>query len=47
MSSHKASELGIRRSIKIAKFLVQNDITVISCLAEGIDIIAHKTAIEF
>lgn len=47
VGSRKVSELGIRRARKIAKLLVQNDITVVSGLAEGVDSIAHKTAIEF
>jgi len=47
VGSRKVSELGIRRARKIAKLLVQNDITVVSGLAEGVDSIAHKNAIEF
>ncbi len=47
VGSRKVSELGIRRARKIAKLLVQNDITVVSGLAEGVDSGAHKTAIEF
>ncbi|MFC4163345.1 DNA-processing protein DprA [Epilithonimonas zeae] len=46
VGSRKVSDLGVRRARKIAKLLVQNDITVVSGLAEGIDTIAHKTAIE-
>ncbi|MCT3788709.1 DNA-protecting protein DprA [Elizabethkingia anophelis] len=46
VGSRKVSELGVRRARKIAKFLVQNDITVVSGLAEGIDSIAHRIAIE-
>lgn len=40
VGSRKVSELGIRRTRKIAKVLVQNDITVVSGLAEGVDSIA-------
>lgn len=39
----KVSELVVRRVRKI----VQNDINVVSNLVEGVDSIAHKTAIEF
>lgn len=46
VGSRKVSELGVRRARKISKFLVENDITVVSGLAEGVDTIAHKTAIE-
>ncbi|MDH0675591.1 MULTISPECIES: DNA-processing protein DprA [Empedobacter] len=45
VGSRKISELGIRRAEKITKFLVESGITVVSGLAEGVDTIAHKTAI--
>ncbi|MEY8758954.1 DNA-processing protein DprA [Chryseobacterium tongliaoense] len=47
VGSRKVSELGVRRARKITRILVQNDITVVSGLAAGVDTIAHKTAIEF
>ena len=47
VGSRNVSELGVRRARKIAKLLVQNEITVVSGLAQGVDSIAHKTAIEF
>ncbi|SMO71836.1 DNA processing protein [Chryseobacterium rhizoplanae] len=47
VGSRKVSELGLKRTHKIARFLVKNDITVVSGLAEGVDSIAHRTAIDF
>ncbi|MGE8511938.1 MAG: DNA-processing protein DprA [Chryseobacterium culicis] len=47
VGSRKVSDLGVRRARKITKLLVKNDITVVSGLAEGVDTIAHKTAIDF
>lgn len=47
MGSRKVSDLGVRRARKITKLLVKNDITVVSGLVEGVDTIAHKTAIDF
>ncbi|MFP3594734.1 DNA-processing protein DprA, partial [Chryseobacterium sp. SIMBA_038] len=46
VGSRKVSDLGVRRARKISKFLVENNITVVSGLAEGVDATAHKTAIE-
>jgi DNA processing protein len=37
---------GVARAQRVARLLVQNDITVVSGLADGIDTVAHKTAIE-
>ncbi|MHA6697222.1 DNA-processing protein DprA [Chryseobacterium sp. A321] len=47
IGSRKVSELGVRRTRKIARLLVENEMTVVSGLAEGVDSIAHRTAIEF
>lgn len=46
VGSRKISDLGIKRAEKITKFLVKSGITVVSGLAEGVDTIAHKTAIN-
>ncbi len=46
VGSRNISDLGIRRTQKISKFLIKNDITVVSGLAEGVDTIAHTSAIE-
>lgn len=46
VGSRKISELGIKRAEKVAEFLVKVGITVVSGLAEGVDTIAHKTAIK-
>ncbi|MCJ7589515.1 MAG: DNA-protecting protein DprA [Candidatus Aminicenantes bacterium] len=40
------SELGKKRTAKLTKALVQNSCIIISGLAEGVDTIAHLTAIE-
>lgn len=47
VGSRKVSDLGIKRTQKITQHLVKHKITVVSGLAEGVDAIAHKTAIEF
>lgn len=45
VGSRKASPAGLRRAQFISKWLVNADITVVSGLAEGIDAVAHQTAI--
>jgi DNA processing protein len=45
VGSRKASEAGLRRAAKIAKSLVQHEVTVLSGLAKGIDAAAHTSAI--
>lgn len=46
VGSRKASREGISRARSLTKTLVEYDITVVSGLAEGIDAVAHETAIE-
>lgn len=46
VGSRKASKEGIRRSEIFTEELVRHNITVVSGLAEGIDSIAHETAIK-
>ncbi|MBX5021189.1 DNA-processing protein DprA [Rhizobium lentis] len=46
VGSREASENGIRRAAKIARELVDRGFTVVSGLAKGIDIAAHKAAVE-
>jgi DNA processing protein len=46
VGARKASEAGIKRAKRIAKLLVDNQITVMSGLAEGIDTAAHQAALE-
>ena len=46
IGSRAASEHGLSRAKEIAKFLAENNITVVSGLARGIDTASHKTAIE-
>lgn len=46
VGSRKPTDLGKRRAKDVSKLLVQNGITVVSGLADGVDAIAHATAIE-
>lgn len=46
VGSRKASSEGIARARSITKTLVKHGITVVSGLADGIDSVAHETAIE-
>jgi len=46
VGSRKVSELGAKRAKFITQKLVSHGITVVSGLAEGVDTIAHSTAIE-
>jgi DNA processing protein len=46
VGSRKASEKGIRRARELTKALVKRGAVVVSGLAEGIDTVAHETAIE-
>lgn len=45
VGSRKASPEGIKRAQAFTEALVRHDITVVSGLAEGIDTVAHETAI--
>jgi len=46
VGSRKASREGLARARAFTKALVEHGITVVSGLAEGIDTVAHETAIE-
>lgn len=46
VGSRKVSDLGARRALSFAEALVRHGITVVSGLAEGVDTIAHKSAIR-
>ena len=46
IGTRNPSEEGIKNAEKITKFLVENDIVVVSGLAKGIDTIVHETAIR-
>jgi DNA processing protein len=46
VGSRKASEDGVKRAKRLARELVERDFTVVSGLAEGIDIAAHTSAIQ-
>lgn len=46
VGSREATDEGVRRATKIARELVDKKFTVVSGLAKGIDIAAHKAAIE-
>jgi len=47
VGTRKPSEQGIKLTQELVKHLVRERWTVVSGLAEGIDTVAHKTAIEF
>jgi DNA processing protein len=46
VGSRKASDEGVKRARRLARELVEREFTVVSGLAEGIDIAAHTSAIE-
>lgn len=46
VGSRKASDAGLKRTKQFAEALVRHGITVVSGLAEGIDTVAHETAIR-
>ena len=46
IGSRKASRQGIKNTQKITKMLVENKVTIVSGLAEGIDTAAHVTALN-
>lgn len=46
VGSRNATDAGLRRAAKLARFLAANDVTVVSGLAKGIDTAAHRAAIE-
>lgn len=46
VGTRQVSEDGARRTRKLVKGLVEHDFTIVSGLAQGVDTIAHETAIE-
>jgi DNA processing protein len=46
VGARKASQEGVKRAKRIARLLVENQFTVMSGLAEGIDTAAHQGALE-
>lgn len=46
VGSRKPSENGIKRAKKLVKMLIEDDFTIYSGLAEGIDTAAHTSALE-
>ncbi len=46
VGARNASSAGIKRAAKLARMMVENDFTVMSGLAAGIDKVAHQAAIE-
>lgn len=46
VGSRKASDIGIRRAAKLARLLVERNVTVVSGLAAGIDGAAHTEAMR-
>lgn len=47
VGTRKVSAEGAARTRKLVRALVEHDYTIVSGLAQGVDTIAHKTAIEF
>jgi DNA processing protein len=45
VGTRKVSSDGVKRTKKLVRLLVQNDHTIVSGLAEGVDTLAHETAI--
>lgn len=46
VGTRKPSEEGVRRATRLARAFVRADFTVVSGLAQGVDTVAHTTAIE-
>lgn len=46
VGARKASTDGLRRAARLVRILVDHDATIVSGLAEGIDAVAHTTAVE-
>ena len=46
VGTRKPSEEGIKRAERLARSLADDSFTIVSGLASGIDIVAHKTAIS-
>ena len=46
VGARKATVEGQRRAAKLVRILVKHDVAIVSGLAEGIDAVAHTTAIE-
>src|SRR5699024_9863913 len=46
VGTRKVSEDGAARTRKLVRSLVEHDFTIVSGLAEGVDTIAHQTAID-
>lgn len=46
IGSRKASEAGLRRAAKLSRELVERGVSIVSGLAEGIDTVAHSSAIQ-
>jgi DNA processing protein len=46
VGTRKASPDGVKRAAKLTRLLVEDGYTIVSGLADGIDTVAHKTAIE-
>jgi DNA processing protein len=46
IGSRRASEEGLRRAAKLSRELVKRGVSIVSGLAEGIDTVAHSSAIQ-
>lgn len=47
VGARKASKDGLNRAYRLARLLIEDGFTVVSGLAQGIDRVAHETAIKF
>ncbi|MBI1664072.1 MAG: DNA-protecting protein DprA [Nitrosopumilus sp.] len=47
IGSRNASEQGLVEAKEISKRLIENNVTIVSGLAKGIDTVGHKTAIKY
>ena len=46
VGTRSPSDVGIKRTRKLAELLIKNDFTIVSGLAKGIDTVAHTTAVS-
>ena len=46
VGTRRPSEEGVKRARRLARYLARNHVVVVSGLAEGIDTVAHQTAID-
>lgn len=47
VGARKVSEEGRKRAARLVKYFVEDDFTIVSGLAEGVDTVSHQTAIKY